>query len=60
MLRFACDYQEGCIPEILERLNDVNLEASPGLFCPKGQQLRRFLAYALSSSHSGQSPLFVP
>ena len=30
MLRFACDYQEGCIPEILERLNDVNLEASPG------------------------------
>lgn len=25
MLRFACDYQEGCLPAILDRLIETNL-----------------------------------
>lgn len=30
MYRFDCDYLEGCLPEILERLNATNLEQSVG------------------------------
>ena len=30
MIRFDCDYLEGCLPEILERLNATNLEQTVG------------------------------
>lgn len=30
MLNFACDYMQGCIPSILERLNQTNMEATVG------------------------------
>ena len=30
MYRFDCDYLEGCLPEILERLNATNLEQTVG------------------------------
>lgn len=30
MYRFACDYQEGCLPAILERLAQTNLVQTPG------------------------------
>lgn len=30
MHRFACDYQEGCLPAILERLAQTNLVQAPG------------------------------
>ena len=30
MIRFDCDYLEGCLPEILLRLNDTNLEQTVG------------------------------
>lgn len=30
MIRLACDYQEGCLPAILERLQETNLVPAPG------------------------------
>ncbi len=30
MLNFACDYMQGCIPSILERLTQTNMEATVG------------------------------
>ena len=30
MIRLACDYQEGCLPAILERLQETNLVSAPG------------------------------
>lgn len=45
MLRFACDYQEGCLPEILERLNETNMSSQPGYgfddFCQRARDLVR-------------------
>ncbi len=29
-MNFACDYMQGCIPSILERLQQTNMEATPG------------------------------
>lgn len=29
-LNFACDYMQGCVPVILERLMETNMEATPG------------------------------
>lgn len=29
-LNFACDYMQGCVPEILKKLNETNLEATVG------------------------------
>lgn len=45
MLRFACDYQEGCLPEILQRLNETNMSSQPGYgfddFCEGARSLIR-------------------
>ncbi len=45
MLRFACDYQEGAIPEIIERLTATNLESTPGYgkddYCEEARRLIR-------------------
>lgn len=30
MIRLACDYQEGCLPAILERLQETNIVPAPG------------------------------
>lgn len=35
MIRFDSDYLEGCLPEILEALNNSNFEQTPGYSCDK-------------------------
>lgn len=42
MLRFECDYNEGCCPEILKKLEETNLCQTPGYgedeYCEKARQ----------------------
>ena len=45
MIRFGCDYQEGCHPRILERLAETNMEQTPGYgldpHCERAKELIR-------------------
>ena len=45
MYRFTCDYEEGCLPEILSLLNDTNLVQTPGygtdVYCEHARGLIR-------------------
>ena len=45
MIRFGCDYQEGCHPRILERLVETNMEQTPGYgldpHCERAKKLIR-------------------
>ena len=44
MIRFDCDYSEGCIPKILERLRDTNFEQNPGYSMdPHCERARRLI-----------------
>ena len=42
MIRFECDYGEGCHPAILERLAETNLEQTPGygedIYCQRAAE----------------------
>ena len=45
MYRFTCDYEEGCLPEILQLLDDTNYVQTPGYgtddYCEKARGLIR-------------------
>ena len=42
MIRFECDYGEGAHPSILQRLQETNLEQTPGygedVYCAKARE----------------------
>ena len=56
MIRFGCDYQEGCHPRILERLAETNMEQTPGYgldpHCERARELIR-KAVGVPAPHSG-------